>query len=174
MRNIDSQAQMAMLQGFAKDLIANVQAGDTQMSAAEPGGDGDEDLLDFMRKLEEDLVAEMMEQEQEMVRQYLEHEEQEDNALVQAAQSQEVVCPVCLRGPLFRNANVFFCQCGMRLSLMSDQLSLEQLQANIQQGFSGHAASGCCAQPAAAVQACGGYDMLVMACAACDYMDILA
>lgn len=75
-----------------------------------------------MRKLEEDLVAEMMEQgclppslqferslhltvavnntEQEMVRQYLAQQEQEDSALVQAAQSEEVASrSVCFDAP---------------------------------------------------------------------------
>lgn len=196
MRGTDPQTQngekMAMLQDFAKGLIANVQAeaaqltlmadelsrqgADTQMSAGEPGGV--DDLLDFMRKLEEDLVAEMMEQEQEMVRQYLAQQEQEDSALVQAAQSEEVICPVCLHESLVMNANGFSCQCGMRIMLPN--LSLPQLQANIHHAFSAHGASGCWGVPAVEsrpsfpLPAASLPDTLVMACKVCNCRHVLA
>jgi len=166
--------RMMVFQGFAKDVIAGVQVGDgdSHMSLAETVG-GDDDFLDFMRRLEEDLVAEMMQQEEEIVRQHLEQQQQEDHALFQAIESNEVICPVCMRAPVFKNANVFFCSCGMRLSLASDQLSLEQLRSSITTVFSEHG-KHCHATPGTAVQSCGGYDMLVMACSCCEFMDIIA
>lgn len=61
----------------------------------------------------------------------------------------------------------------MRLRIAQDQLSLEQLRNNVAAAFQEHGAA-CQGQAGCAVQSCGGYDMLVMACASCDFLNILA
>ena len=143
------------------------------------GGTSESEFLEMMRHIEQAVIAEILEQEQreqEQLQEYLDHEREEEEALQDPANHDDdaVTCPVCLQAALRKHATTFFCECGMRLNVFGDQLTMPQLKDNLQASFDDHSASGCASQPICAIQECGGYDMLTMVCSDCDYMNIVA
>ena len=188
--------KLRVLKEVAHDIISTVQ--NEREGGADVGDDdqvmmaGVDDLrderdeyeesefLEMMRHIEEAVIAEILEQEQReqaQLQEYLDYEREEEEALQDPANHDEddaVTCPVCLQAALRKHATTFFCECGMRLNVFGDQLTMPQLKDNLQASFDDHSASGCASRPICAIQECGGYDMLTMVCSDCDYMNIVA
>eukprot|EP00277_Geminigera_cryophila_P003092 CAMPEP_0179415856 /NCGR_PEP_ID=MMETSP0799-20121207/6475_1 /TAXON_ID=46947 /ORGANISM="Geminigera cryophila, Strain CCMP2564" /LENGTH=264 /DNA_ID=CAMNT_0021188663 /DNA_START=171 /DNA_END=965 /DNA_ORIENTATION=- len=185
------EEKLRVLQEVARDIVSMVrseQEGTADMGADEQmGSERDpsldtqddesdcEDYLEMMRLVEEAVMAEILEQEQAQLQEYLDQEQEADAALLDSASREdEVACPVCLKSALHKHSTYFFCECGMRLNVCGDQLTLEQLKANLVAGFQDHSSTSCAAHPACAVQECGGYDMLIMACSDCEFLNVVA
>ncbi|XP_078618958.1 RPA-interacting protein B-like [Branchiostoma floridae x Branchiostoma japonicum] len=143
-----------------------------------PVSAGTEDDLDSILALMEDIKQELLKEEHSILAQLDAEMRFEEEAMLATVDHHHgndddvVTCPVCMMNPLLQNKNVIFCQCGVRINTEQDCIGLHHVKQRLTECVTEHS-ERCAAQPGFTVADQCGIQNLVMACAACDALQIV-
>lgn len=169
---IDEEARLAI-----HNLVLN-EWSSFQNDTRQPGDlvDGlpSEDV-DAILSVFDEITQELLDEEQKILAQYEADNRHDEASLCSAVEhliSNEVICPICQKSPLFINKGIVFCNCGVRIDTEQDAVTLDMVRLNLDEGLRQHSLS-CHDCPSFGVVSHVGICNMLMTCEACDFMYII-
>jgi len=135
---------------------------------------GTENIDDVLTVFDE-ITAELLREEEAILAEYEAKNRFDDEALcasVSHMTTNEVICPICQKCPLFVNKGIVFCACGVRINTEQDAVCIEMIRDNLSKAVDVHS-SNCHHVPTFSVVAHPGISNLLMTCLQCDIMYII-
>jgi hypothetical protein len=131
--------------------------------------------IDAVLTVFDEITAELLCEEEQILAEY-EAKTRFDDAALCASISQmstdELICPVCQKNPLFVNKGIVFCSCGLRIDTEQDAITVDMIRANLNAAVEVHC-TNCSTRPIFSIVSHPGISNLLMTCQECDMMYIV-